>query len=107
MSTPTEIKAQAIALLTLGYDCRRVHAELGRQFPGTKIPHFTTIARWLREMPPSKGRAALARWWIVTDRAGEILYERMKEVEKLPPLDLVKIYAKATDMYFALTESMR
>ena len=107
MTAPTEIKAQAIALLTLGYHCRRVRADLQRQFPGTKIPHFTTLARWLREMPPNGGRAALARWWFVADRAGEIALKRMNEVEKLPPLDLVKIFAKASNMHLALTKSMR
>ncbi len=107
MTAPTEIKAQAIALLTLGYDCRRVHAELRRQFPGAKIPHFTTIARWLREMPPNRGRAAKVYWWFVMERAGEITFKRMKEVEKLPPLDLIKIASKATDIHLALTESMR
>ena len=107
MSTSTEIKAQAIALLTLGHACRRVEQELRLQFPGARIPHFTTIARWLREMPPNRGRAARVYWWFVMERAGEIALERMKEAEKLPPLDLIKIFAKAADIDRALTESMR
>ncbi len=106
MSAPTEIKAQAIALLTLGYDCRRVCAELRRQFPGAKIPHFTTIARWLREMPPGHGRAAAFRWWLVLERAGEIVHERMK-AERMSPLDLAKFASKAADIQLALTRSVR
>ena len=101
------MKAQAIAFLTLGYDCRRVRAELRRQFPGVKIPHFTTIARWLREMPPNRGRAARVYWWFVMERAGELAFKRMEEAETLPPLDLIKIFAKAADIDRALAESMR
>ena len=106
MTAPTEIKAQAIAHLTLGYDCRRVRAELCRQFPGVKIPHFTTIARWLREMPPNTGKAAKVYWWFVMKRAGEIVYERMK-TERMSPLDLAKIGSKAADIRLALDRSMR
>ncbi len=106
MSTSTEIKAQAIALLVLGHDCRRVAQELRQQFPGTKIPHFTTIARWLREMPPNTGKAAKVYWWFVMKRAGEIVYERMK-TERMSPLDLAKIASKAADIRVALAQSMR
>ena len=107
MSTPTEIKAQAIALLTFGHTCRRVEKQLRLQFPGTKIPHFTTIARWLREMPPNGGRAARVYWWFVMERAGEIALKQLEEAENLPPLDLLNIFARSLDIDRALAESMR
>jgi hypothetical protein len=86
--------------------CRRVRAELRRQFPDAAIPHFTTIARWLREMPPNEGRAAVFRWWLLLERAGEIVYERMK-TERMSPLDLAKIASKAADIRLALAQSPR
>lgn len=38
MSTPTEIKAEAIALLTLGHSCREVERELRCKFPTQRLP---------------------------------------------------------------------
>ncbi len=65
VSTATEIKAQAIALLILGRSCREAKAELHQIFPGESIPHYSTIARWFNKMaePQSRGRWRIGRYW--------------------------------------------
>ena len=63
MAFPSEMKAQAVALLILGHSCRRVQTELSEQFHGAAIPHYTTIARWLQSLAEPHGRAAEAYWW--------------------------------------------
>ena len=40
MTTPTEIKAQAIALHALGYSSRNIDKQLRSMFPGADIPRY-------------------------------------------------------------------
>ena len=107
--TRTELKAQAIALMVLGYSCRDVEHELRQQFPLLRIPHYTTIARWLRHMPWSlaRGGAAQARWAEIANRAGGIAIERLHEMDRLSPLHAMKGYSMAMDIYLALERSGR
>ncbi len=82
MSTPTEIKAEAIALHALGYSCRAIGKQLRAKFPNAKIPNHATINRWVRIRPTK--RLALMQWYDAAHRAAEILHERMDELDSVP-----------------------
>ena len=102
MSTPTEIKAEAITLLTLGYSCRDVQGELRQRFPNAQIPHHSTIARWLRKAATVEGKGAKVYWYFVLKRAGEIALHRMDEPEEMSLLDTLKVASRAQEIYLAL-----
>ena len=104
MSTPTEIKAQAVALVVLGKSCREAQEDLRRQFPGAHIPHFSTIARWARATPPTGG-VALMRWWDVLDRAGETVDGHLIS-GRVTPMEALEIASKGTDIVMALRRSV-
>lgn len=82
MSTPTEVKAQAIALHAMGYSCRNIEKQLRARFPGTDIPNHATINRWVRSAPTN--RIALMHWWDAARRAAEIVHSRMDELATVP-----------------------
>ncbi len=103
MSTPTEIKAQAIALHAMGYSCRRIERQLRSQFPGADIPNYATINRWGRSRPTK--RFAQLRWYDVAHRAAEIMMERMDELETVPFMQLVKAYSRINDIVFNTQET--
>ena len=104
MSTPTEIKAQAVALVVLGRSCREVQEDLRRQFPDAHIPHFSTIARWARPTPPTGG-VALMRWWDVLGRAGEAVDGHLIS-GGVTPMEALEIASKGTDIVLALRRSL-
>ena len=101
MAFPSEMKAQAVALLILGHSCRRVQTELSEQFPGADIPHHTTIARWLQSLAEPHGRAAEAYWGALAQSVVEVLFNRMGEAETMPLMQLVKFTSRASDIYWA------
>lgn len=106
MSTPTEVKSEAIALLTLGYSCREVERELRCKFPDAKTPHFSTIARWLHKTAAVEKKGAEVYWFFVLKRAGQIVLHRMEdEGKRMSILDTAKLASRATDMYLALSRS--
>ena len=101
MSTSTEIKAQAVALVVLGRSCREVQEDLRSQFPGARIPHFSTIARWFGKVAGREAIGAAVYWSFVSKRAGEITLKRMDaEADRMSMLDLVKFASTATDIYY-------
>jgi len=83
VSTPSDIKAQAIALLILGRSCREAQAELREQFPGADIPHFSTIARWFNKIAGKEAMAASVCWSVVSQMVTEIILKRF-EREAIP-----------------------
>ena len=101
MAFPSDMKAQAVALLILGHSSRHVQTELSRQFPGADIPHYTTIARWLQKLAEPHGRAAEAHWWALAMAAEEILVNRMGEARTMPLMQLVQFTSRASDIYWA------
>ena len=104
MSTPTKIKAQAVALVVLGRSCREVREDLRRQFPEAHIPHFSTISRWARPTPPTGG-IALMRWWDVLDRAGDAVDGHLIS-GRVTPMEALEIASKGTDIVLALRRSL-
>ncbi len=101
MSTPTEIKAQAIALLILGRSCRDAQEELRLQFPNSDIPHFSTIARWFNKIAGKEAIAASVYWSIVSQMVTEIILKRFEsEAMQMSMLDAVKFGSIATDIYW-------
>ena len=106
--SPQELKAQAIALLVLGYSSRYVANELRMKYGLMRPPHYTTIARWLRQAQLGlKGnRAAKARWAAIVNRAGVMMMDRLDETERLSAVGVAKMYGTAMDVYLALERSM-
>lgn len=104
MSTPIEIKAQAIALLILGRSCREAQAELRQQFPGADIPHYTTIARWFQKMATPMTRRATAYWAVLAHLAAEVVDRRMDDVKKMSLMDQVEFASRVTDIYYSVRE---
>ena len=101
VSTPTEIKAQAIALLILGRSCREAQEELRRQFPGESIPHHSTIARWFNKIAGKEAIAASLYWSIVSQMVTEIILKRFeKEAMQMSMLDAVKFGSIASNIYW-------
>ena len=47
MTTPTEIKAQAIALYALGYSYGNIDEQLRGMVSGAEVPRYCTISRSL------------------------------------------------------------
>ena len=89
MSTsPAELKAEAVALLALGYSCRSVEAQLKQKFPGAKVPNYATISRWVR--PTYSSRGAVYRWQHIYGEAAKIVLDRMDELRTLPLEQMVK-----------------
>jgi len=107
VSTPTDIKAQAIALLILGRSCREARAELHQIFAGESIPHYSTIARWLQKMAEPQSKGALAYWSVLVKAVGEVVFRRMDELEKMSLLEVVAVSSRAYDIYWALRERGR
>ena len=101
VSTPTEVKAQGIALLVLGRSCREVERELGRLFPNETVPHFTTIARWLKEIP-GRSHEAHGRWCRVMDRAAKLVWDYLESGTRVSPLEALDMAMKSTDIILAL-----
>lgn len=104
MSTPTEIKAQAIALLILGRSCREAQEELREHFPDSDIPHYSTIARWFQKMAEPQSKGALAYWSVLVKAVGEVVFRRMDELEKMSLMEVVEVSSRAYDIYWALRE---
>ena len=104
VTTPTEIKAQAVALVVIGRSCREVQEVLRQQFPDAHIPHFSTIARWARATPPTGG-VALMRWWGVLDRAGQTVDGHLIS-GRVTPMEALEIASKGTDIVLALRRSL-
>ena len=104
VSTPTEIKAQAIALLVLGRPCREVQAELRQQFPGADIPHYSTIARWFQKLAEPQSKGAQAYWSVLAQSVARILFKRMDEAEKMSLMELVEFSSRVQDIYWASRE---
>ena len=101
----TELKAQAIALMVLGYSCRDVEHELRRQFPLLRIPHYTTIARWLQKMAGPQSRGAAAYWLVIAHLAAEEVGRRIDaEGKQMSLMEQVEFASRVTDIYFSLRE---
>ncbi len=101
MSTPTEIKAQAIALLILGRSCREAQEELGDQFPDADIPHYSTIARWFNKIAGKEAIVASVYWSIVSQRVTKILLMRLEtETMQMSMMDAVKFGSIASNIYW-------
>ncbi len=101
MSTPTNIKAQAIALLILGRSCREAQEELREQFPGAEIPHFSTIARWFHKIAGKEAMAASVCWSVVSQMVTEIILKRFeREAMQMSMLDAVKFGSIASNIYW-------
>ena len=98
--TPLEIKAEAIALLALGYSTRDVERRLRDKFPGTRIPKYNTVARWLNsaEAVQAGKRSADLRWQLVFWEAAKIVEQRMDELRHLPFMTLIKSYGRFQDI---------
>ncbi len=107
--SPQELKAQAIALLVLGYSSRYVANELRMKYPLYRIPHYTTVARWLQQGKHSLqgSRIARARWTRIMERVGVLVIDRLNEADRMSPLGIAKMYGTVTDVYLALDRSMR
>lgn len=106
--SPQELKARAIAMQIQGYSSRYVANELRQQLP-QRIPHYTTIARWLQQAKrgPQGTRAARRRWAAILERAGIMVIERLDEADRMSPVGIAKMYGTVTDVYLALDRSMR
>ena len=101
MSTPTEIKVQAIALLILGRSCRDAREELHQLFPGESIPHYSTIARWFQKIAGKEAIAASVYWSIVSQRVTKILLKRLeREAMQMSMIDAVKFGSIASNIYW-------
>ncbi len=101
MSTPTQIKAQAIALLILGRSCREAKEELRQLFPGESIPHYSTIARWLNKIAGKEAIAASVYWSIVSQSVTEIILKRFeREAMQMSMIDAVKFGSIASNIYW-------
>ena len=101
MSTLTEIKAEAIALLILGRSCREAQEELRHQFLNADIAHFSTIARWFNKIAGKEAIAASVCWSVVSQMVTEILLKRLEtETMQMSMLDAVKFGSIATDIYW-------
>ena len=95
--SPSEIRAQGVALLILGYSCRRVERELRAMFPGARVPSYPTISRWLRRRPASN--IGLWRWAQTMHRIAEIIEERIDELGTMPLDKLARTNALMVDTY--------
>jgi hypothetical protein len=88
VSTPTEIKAQAIALHAMGYSSRAIETQLKAKFPGAAIPNHATINRWVRIRPGIGSRLrnqyTVMRWWEAARRAAEIVHSHIDELATVP-----------------------
>ena len=104
VSTPTEIKAQAIALLILGRSCREAQAELREQFPEAEIHHYSTIARWFQKMATPKTKGAAAYWAVLAHLTADMVDSRMDELNKMSLMEVVEFSSRATDIYYSLRE---
>lgn len=89
---PAEMKAYGLALAVMGYSTRSVAVTLRQRYPGRKIPHHSTISRWLHRAPAKY--AALARWWEVSHRAAAIVESRMDEMKTWPLDRVLRAYAR-------------
>jgi hypothetical protein len=96
LSTPTEIKAQAIALHCLGYSCRNIEKQLKAKFPGAAVPRYCTISRWVRSRPTK--RLALMQWYDAAHMAAGILHDRMDELETVPFMQVIRAYSRTMDI---------
>ena len=97
-TSPGEIKAEGIALLALGYSTRSVEAQLKEKFPGTKVPRYCTISRWVR--PTYSSRGAVYRWQHVYGEAANILADRVDELRALPLDQLLKAAIRIQDFAY-------
>lgn len=106
--SPQELKAQAIALLVLGYSSRYVANELRMKYGLMRPPHYTTVARWLRQV--NRGlqgsRVARRRWTLLMERVGLLVIDRLNEADRMSPVGIAKMYGAVTDVYLALDRSM-
>ena len=101
VSTLTEMRAQAIALLVLGRSCREAQTELRQQFPGESIPHHSTVARWFNKIAGKEAIAASVYWSNVSQSVTEIILKRFeREAMQMSMIDAVKFGSIATDIYW-------
>lgn len=100
-----QLDTDAIAMLALGRSWREAQAELRERFPDADIPHYSTIARWLREPLTPKSRGVQAYWMFVYERAGSLLLRYMdKEGHRLSLMELLTVSSKATDVCLKMTQ---
>ena len=86
-ATPTEIKAQAIALHALGYSSRNIEVQLNSMYPSARVPNHATVSRWVRGRKGYRRfllGAATVHWARVYDRAAEVVEERLDELSRMP-----------------------
>jgi hypothetical protein len=107
VTTPTEIKAQAIALHALGYSCRKIEKQLKAKFLKADIPNHATINRWVRIRPTAPVRRlrhahTTMRWWEAASRAAEIVCGHLDDIEKWPFNKAIVAYGRMADMAIAL-----
>lgn len=103
--TPGIIKANAIALLALGYSCRSVEKQLRQKFPAAHIPNYATISRWLR--PNNSTRAAEWRWLMVADRAVDIVDARFDEIRTMSFPQMLRAAMRMSDIAMSVSSSRR
>jgi hypothetical protein len=103
--SPTELKAQAMAMTVMGLSSRQIEKRLNVMFPGKEIPPWGTIARWARSRPAN--RIAALKWFDVASRAGEIVLSRMDHIEseRLSLMELIEFSSKASDLYYRSQEA--
>ena len=91
-------------MLILGYHCREVQRELRQKYPLSRIPHYSTIARWFQKMATPKTRGAAAYWSMLALSVGKILDRRMDELERMSPMDVLEFASRVADIYYGLRE---
>lgn len=107
-ATPTEIKAQAIALHAMGYSCRAIEKQLSSMFMGATIPNYATISRWVRVRNSYRrylAGAASVRWARAHNRAAEIVEERLEELGTMPFDKIIVALQRISEVYDMLRES--
>jgi hypothetical protein len=110
VSTPTKLKAEALALHVMGYSSRDIVKRLRAKFPGTKIPGHCTVNRWVRLTPSASSTQhviAGACWAEVATLAGELVMERAEEMARVPYDQAWKFYSRAMEVALLVQDRCR
>ena len=78
---PVDVKSEAIVLLCLGHSSRTVEKMLRTKYPGTRIPRYATLSRWLStaERTRMAKDCVTAMWLQAMVKASLILNDRIDE----------------------------
>ena len=94
---PLDIKSEAIVLLCLGHSSRTVEKMLRTKYPGTRIPRYATLSRWLStaERTRMAKSCVTAMWLQAMVKASLILNDRIEEeLSRVGIVQLMKSYER-------------